>query len=87
MIGTFNGGTIIEYEIHESSQVSQLISNCRLVRTDHDVIESGYGFIVIENTETGHRHTGFQRLPIECHSSLWIDDPWSQSYETEKDVS
>jgi len=87
MIGMLNGGTVIEYEIHESSQASQLISNCRLVRTDHSVIESGYGFIVIENTETGRRSSGTRRLPAECHPSLWIDDPWSQSYETEKDVS
>jgi hypothetical protein len=90
--GTFNQGTIVEATITETADICQLLRDGYMLMIDRvDLKNAEKGKTIhalIQNIRTGqvssHKYYTFNE---EIDDTLWIENSYSHTYETEFDYS
>ena len=92
VLATYNRGTVVEARITETADICQLLSDGYMLmidKADLEVAKSGKPIhALIQNMRTGRvaSHKYF-RLPEDLDDSLWIENNYKHTYETEFDYS
>jgi hypothetical protein len=92
ILGTFNRGTCVEALITETADICQLLSDGLMLMIDKvDLEEAKSGKTIhalIQNMRTGKiaSHKYFM-MTDDIDDSLWIENSYKHTYETEFDYS
>jgi len=92
VLGTYNRGTVVEARITETADICQLLKDGYMLmidKVDLEVANSGKTIhALIQNMRTGsiasHK---YYRIPDDLDDSLWIENSYKHTYETEFDYS
>ncbi len=87
-IGSFNGGTVVEYDVHDVTDWVQVGSDLKIIRCDNNAKENGWGLWIVKNSNgtTSSWVGGTGLLDEEIDHTVWIKHSWSRRYNIEKDV-
>ena len=92
ILRSFNRGTCVEALITETADICQLLSDGNLLMIDHADLEdamNGKGIhALIQNIATGKVSSNkYYKFNEEIDSTLWFENDFKRSYETEFDYS
>lgn len=85
-VGSYNRGTVIEYEVHDTTHWVQMARDI-MVRCDDAARFKKWGLVKEFSSASGLSTSYVGRLPPYCDDNNWIEDEITDFYTMEKDVS
>jgi hypothetical protein len=85
-VGSYNRGTIIEYEVHDTTHWVQMARDI-MVRCDDDARFKEWGLVKEFSSVNGLSTSYVGRLPPYTDEKNWIEEELTNFYTMEKDVS